>query len=141
MYKSEQAKERDMRDMRNTILIVTPDATEQRRLMKCLGPRNRVTWAARLDEAKAQIAQQQPDILLLEPDLPGGDGLDWVRQLRHDPATRAMIIVCVTHRATVRDKVAGFRAGVDDYIVQPVDLETFPYRLILLTRIARIRQP
>jgi DNA-binding response OmpR family regulator len=96
---------------------------------------------AGLKEAKAQMAQQRPDILLLEPDLSGGDGLEWVRQLRDDPATRSMVIVCITHRSTVRDKVAGFRAGVDDYIVQPVDLETFPYRLILLIRIARIRQP
>jgi DNA-binding response OmpR family regulator len=130
-----------MRDFRSTILIVTPDAGEQRRLVKCLGTRNRVIWVARLEEAKEQMAQQQPDILLLEPDLPGEDGLDWVRQLRQNPATRTMIIVCVTHRSAVRDKVAGFRAGVDDYIVQPVDLETFPYRLVLLTRIARLKQP
>ncbi len=129
-----------MRDLRSTIFIVTPDGMQQRRLVQCLGPRNRVAWAPCLEDARAQVARQQPDILLLEPDLPDGDGLDWVRELRRNAATRTMIIVCVTHRSTTRDKIDGFHAGVDDYIVLPVDPELFPCRLILLERITRLRQ-
>jgi DNA-binding response OmpR family regulator len=45
-----------------------------------------------------------------------------------------LIIACVTHRSSIRDKVAGFHAGADDYVVKPVNVETFMWRVVLLTK-------
>jgi DNA-binding response OmpR family regulator len=49
-----------------------------------------------------------------------------------------MIIICVTTRRAVQDKVRGFQAGADDYIIKPINPESFPLRLALLERLRRL---
>lgn len=118
-------------------LIIDPDAAHQQLLAHCLFPGFHVIGAARLTEATVQLQQHRPSVVLLDPDLPDGDGLRWVTQVRANPATRDLVIACITHRSSVRDKIAGFQAGADDYVVNPIDPDTFLYRITLLARIGR----
>ena len=93
--------------------------------------------ANNLSEATIYVRQVHPAVVVLDPDLPDGDGIEWLRRLRADPATKSLVVACVTHRSSIREKVTGFLAGADDYVIYPIDLETFAYRLALLARIGR----
>ncbi len=70
--------------------------------------------------ALEQIRQQEYDLVVLDLSLPGMDGLDLCRQLRaeHNP----LPVVMVTARDTLDDKLHGFDAGADDYLVKPFAL-------------------
>ncbi len=84
-----------------------------------------VLTAASGDEALAQAAQQ-PDLILLDINMPGPDGLDVCRRLREHLSCP---ILFLTARIETGDKVAGFQAGGDDYIVKPFDLDELGARV------------
>lgn len=64
-----------------------------------------------------RIREFRPDIAVLDIMLPSGSGLSLARQLRVESATAA--IVFVTARDAVEDRLGGFDAGADDYLVKP----------------------
>jgi DNA-binding response OmpR family regulator len=123
----------------NTIILVAePDVAQQRVLTEALRSRYKVICATSIADAAQKIVNHRPVVLLLEVNQPDGDGVQFVRQLRLDPRTKDMVVACVTSRSSVRDKVAGFQAGADDYIIKPVNSETFAYRLLLLLRLRNL---
>ena len=62
----------------------------------------------------------QPELVLLDVMMPGDlDGLQVCEQLRRDPATATLPIVLLTARAQASDRLAGERAGADDYLAKP----------------------
>src|SRR5690606_20335850 len=70
-------------------------------------------------EARLQIAERLPDLILLDWMLPGTTGLELARRLRRDGLTRAVPIIMLTARGEENDRVSGLEAGVDDYVVKP----------------------
>jgi two-component system OmpR family response regulator len=121
----------------STALVVAANFPDYERIARCLEPFYRMLKASSLKEATLQLREMRPAVVVLDPDLPDGDGMEWLRYLRSNPATRDLVVACVTHRSTVRDKVSGFIAGADDYVIYPIDIETFGYRVTLLARIGR----
>jgi two-component system phosphate regulon response regulator PhoB len=121
-----------------TALVAEPDFAQRQQLLACLGAHYRVLGAARFAEAVDVIAREHPQVLVLEPNLPDGDGFELIRRLRADPSTRAMIIACATTRSSIREKVAAFQAGGDDYVIKPIDLQAFAVRVLLLVRFRRL---
>ncbi len=69
--------------------------------------------------ARGQIADQRPDLLLVDWMLPDSSGLELTRTLRRDEATREIPIIMLTARAEEQDKIIGLDGGVDDYITKP----------------------
>src|SRR5512140_1767419 len=69
--------------------------------------------------AQSMIAERVPDLILLDWMLPGMSGLDLARRLRKDDLTRHVPIIMLTARGEETDRVGGFDAGVDDYVVKP----------------------
>lgn len=61
------------------------------------------------------------DVILLDIMLPGMDGLEFARRLRNEAAIETPILM-LTARDTLDDRLAGFRAGGDDYLVKPFSL-------------------
>lgn len=120
------------------VLIVDPDPQHREILAQILAPRCSVSHAETLAQAASHLAGQQPNVIIIERDLPDGDGLHFVQQVRSDPHMQNVSIACVTRRAAVRDKIAGFRAGVDDYVIKPVDPEIFLQRILLLMRVRQL---
>jgi two-component system phosphate regulon response regulator PhoB len=70
-------------------------------------------------EARAAIADAQPDIVVMDWMLPDVSGLELTRQLKRDTETREIPIIMLTARAEEDDRVAGLDGGADDYIVKP----------------------
>jgi len=70
-------------------------------------------------EARAAIADNFPDIILMDWMLPDISGLELTRELKRDPAMREIPVIMVTARAEEDDRVTGLDGGADDYIVKP----------------------
>jgi diguanylate cyclase (GGDEF)-like protein len=73
------------------------------------------------EDAMVQATRAQPDLVLLDMMMPGIDGYEVTKRLRHDPRTATASIIMLTARALPADKVLGLTAGCDDYIVKPFD--------------------
>jgi len=76
--------------------------------------------------ALAIIRKTRPDLILLDINLPGVDGVEMCRQIRHSCDTP---IIVVTARSAPRDKVLALDAGADDYMVKPFDSEELLARI------------
>lgn len=89
-----------------------------------------VDCAYTLEEARLAL-ERGWDLLILDCNLPDGDGLDLCRELRK----RGMLpVIFLTARDTERDMVEGFRAGCDDYIVKPFSVELLAQRVMAVLR-------
>ncbi|MDH4112984.1 MAG: response regulator transcription factor [Actinomycetota bacterium] len=66
--------------------------------------------------ALASVRGDRPDLIVLDLGLPGIDGLDVARELRHTSATP---IVMLTARGEESDRIVGLEIGADDYLVKP----------------------
>jgi two-component system, cell cycle response regulator DivK len=77
------------------------------------------------NQAAARIAAQPPDLILMDIQLPGVDGLELTRRLKADPATRHIVILALTAYAMKGDEARMRAAGCDGYIAKPIDVATF----------------
>ncbi len=80
------------------------------------------------------------DAIVLDITLPGMDGLAFCRRLRED-AGRNTPVLMLTARDTLDDKLAGFDAGADDYLVKPFELRELEARLGVLLKRGRPLRP
>ena len=69
--------------------------------------------------ARVQVADDRPDLVLVDWMLPDMSGLELTRMLKKDPATRELPIIMLTARADEHDKIRGLEGGADDYITKP----------------------
>ena len=76
---------------------------------------------------------QDYDIIVLDIMLPGMDGLTFCRKLREQGGKQTPILM-LTARDTLSDKLEGFEAGADDYLVKPFELQELEARLGALVR-------
>ena len=73
------------------------------------------------------------DVIVLDIMLPGMDGLSFCRKLREEGEKQTPVLM-LTARDTLSDKLEGFDAGADDYLVKPFELEELSARLRALVR-------
>jgi len=78
------------------------------------------------------------DVIILDLGLPGIDGLTLAQRIRHD-AKSSIPILMLTARDTLDDKLAGFSAGADDYLVKPFALKEVEARITALAKRAQGR--
>lgn len=84
-----------------------------------------VRTAEDAQQARAELAHALPDLVLMDIQLPGVDGLTLTRELRQSPRTRHLVIVAVTAYAMKGDEERAIQAGVDGYITKPISKEPF----------------
>jgi two-component system, OmpR family, phosphate regulon response regulator PhoB len=75
--------------------------------------------AAEVDSAQKALADNFPDLILLDWMLPGISGVEWARRLKKDPSFRELPIILLTARGEEEDKVRGLEIGADDYLTKP----------------------
>jgi DNA-binding response OmpR family regulator len=86
------------------------------------------------DEALRAAAQSQPDLLILDLNLPVLSGTEVCRVLRAQPATAQIPIIMLTARTSEADRVAGLDLGADDYITKPFSLRELAARVRAVLR-------
>jgi len=85
----------------------------------------RVIPARDAPEARAAAARVRPDIVLMDVNLPGVDGLELARELRSRPGWEDVPVVAVTALAMRGDRERILEGGLSGYIAKPVDVSTF----------------
>ncbi len=90
-----------------------------------------------VSEAQEEIRNRQPDLILTDLRLPGEDGtalLEWVRELPEPPA-----LILITAFGTVRQAVESLKAGADDFLTKPLDLDHLKVTLERALETRRLR--
>jgi two-component system, cell cycle response regulator DivK len=86
---------------------------------------HRVRSAGDARGARAELDRELPDLVLMDMQLPGTDGLELVAELRADPRFRRLPIVALTAHALRGDRERFLAGGCDGYIAKPIDVATF----------------
>ncbi len=89
-------------------------------------------YAANGIEGKALIEQNSYDVLILDINMPGMDGLSLCEKIRSDSNDTPVLML--TARDTLANKIEGFNAGTDDYMIKPFEIEELIVRLHALAK-------
>jgi two-component system cell cycle response regulator DivK len=111
-------------------ILVVEDNNRNRRLLKILLESRgyEVIEAVTGEEAMRYLRDSNPDLILMDIQLPNVDGLELTRNIKSDPKTADIPIVAVTAYAMKGDRERILEAGCDGYISKPIDTR----KLILL---------
>lgn len=93
-----------------------------------------VIRAGDAEEALVLIQATKPDLILMDIELPGMDGLALTRRLKESPELRGIPIVAITASAMKGDDAKAFSAGCDGYITKPIDSREFPRQVARFLR-------
>ncbi len=115
-------------------VLVVDDDTRLRDLLRQFLATNgyRVTTASNAAEARERMASLSFDLIVLDVNMPGEDGMSLTRSLR---GSNPVPILLLTARGEAEDRIAGFEAGADDYLPKP-----FEPRELLLRAAAVLRR-
>ena len=89
------------------------------------------------DEAELRLAENVPDLVILDWMLPGVSGLEICRRLRARESTRTLPVIMVTARGEEAERVRGLSVGADDYVVKPFSVPELMARVRALLRRSR----
>ena len=119
-------------------VLVVDDDKNTRLLMRALleGEHYTVTLAANGEEALGAMERNHVDLVVLDLMMPRMDGYEFTRELR--AANNDLPILMVSAKQLPDDRKKGFLAGIDDFMVKPVDEEELLLRIKALLRRAKI---
>ena len=84
-----------------------------------------VECARDLPEARRALQGPAPDLVLMDMNLKGADGLELVAELRADPRLRGLPVLALTAHAMRGDRERFLAAGCDGYLAKPIDVKSF----------------
>ena len=104
------------------VLVVDDSKTELMVLTHMLEKNGMsVRTAENADEAFRRLAQEKPDLILMDVVMPGKNGFQVTRAISRDPQYVGVPIIMCTSKTQETDRVWGMRQGARDYITKPVD--------------------
>jgi CheY-like chemotaxis protein len=108
------------------ILVVEDNSLNRQLVHDLLELRgHHVVEAATVDEARALLDGERPDLLLLDVQIPGGGGEAVIREVRQRPELAHLPIVAVTSLAMPGDRERLLSIGFQGYLSKPIDTRTF----------------
>lgn len=127
-------------DQSMRILLVEDDADTARSTMRLLKQDGHaVSLASTCSEALAKIRSDRPDLILMDRNLPDGDGLQLCRQCKADAALRDIFVVMISSSLTSKsDQVRGLESGADGYISRPIGNHELQARVGAFVRIVQL---
>ncbi|WP_040168427.1 response regulator transcription factor [Microbacterium gorillae] len=121
---------------RPRVLYVEDDAVIAEMTRDVLAEANDVVWESTVAAARTAAHSEAFDVLVLDRRLPGGDGLELLRELRGAGVrTPALMLTALD---SVADRVAGLDGGANDYLVKPFDFDELLARVRALHRGAAV---
>ena len=104
------------------VLLVDDSKTELHHLSEILLKRGyQVRTAENGDEAMRRLAEEKPDLILMDVVMPGTNGYQATRTIVRDEQTRNIPVIICTSKGLETDKIWGMRQGAFDYMVKPLD--------------------
>ena len=124
--------------MQNKLILVVEDEPAIREMLRFALTRAefRVAEAGSAQDARLQIAEQRPDLILMDWMMPGVTGVELTRELKGAAQTRD--VPMVTARAEEEDRVRGLNIGCDDYVSKPF---SFPELIARIQAVLRRSMP
>jgi two-component system, OmpR family, phosphate regulon response regulator OmpR len=114
------------------LLVIDDDRRLGRLLQRYLGESGyRVTVVGSLAEARAALRGLAFDLLVLDVMLPDGSGVDLASELRRESEVPILLL---TARGEAEDRIGGFEAGADDYLVKPFEPRELLLRIATILR-------
>ena len=120
------------------LLIVDDHPTNIFCLKELLEDDYQLTTAMSGEEALALAPVCRPDLVLLDVMMPGIDGYETCRRLRALPELHHTKILMVSARAMLQERMQGYEAGADDYIVKPFEEEELLAKIRVYVRLTPI---
>ena len=118
-----------------TILVIDDDELVSRTLQRTLKLYDYQVMVANSGPEGLQLARRhRPDLFVLDIMMPGMDGYQVCRQIRGDPLLADLPVLFLTARGKDEDKIEGFRAGADDYLSKPFNMEELQLRVKAILR-------
>lgn len=118
---------------RKRILVVEDNLMNMELVCEVLEAHGYEVWqATAATEALKHLTTGSPDLILMDVQLPGLDGLALTRRLKQDPATRGILVLALTAHAMKGDRDRILEAGCCGYIPKPIDIKE------LTTQVARL---
>jgi signal transduction histidine kinase len=106
-------------DGKARVLVVDDNADMRDYLARLLGQSWQVDVAANGREAIEHLARARPDLILTDVMMPELDGLDLLRRVRANAATRLTPVIVLSARSGEESRIEGLAAGADDYVIKP----------------------
>ena len=122
------------------ILLVDDDPGAYNRIQQAIGSDFHLYHAQSLMQARQYLIEYVPDVVICEVKLGAENGLELCRFIRTHPTLHHLPIMLLTSYTTLQDKIVGFNAGADDYVVKPYDPRHLIARIRLLTRMKNLEQ-
>jgi len=110
-------------DAPRPVVLIVDDLAANRDLIDGLldGHGYDVVQAGDGSEALAVVRDRQPDVVLLDIDMPVMDGITVCRTIKGDPATRLVPVILITAASDRETRIRGLEAGADDFLTKPFD--------------------
>jgi len=119
----------------STILVIDDDELVSRTLQRALKMYGYQVMVANSGTEGLQLARRhRPELFILDIMMPGADGYQVCRQIRGDPLLKDLPVLFLTAKAKDEDKIEGFRAGADDYLSKPFNMEELQLRVKAILR-------
>ncbi len=112
-----------------TVLVVDDTEANVDILVDALGDLYDVSVAMDGESAMETVAEEPPDIILLDIMMPGMDGYEVCGRLKSDPATAKIPVIFLTAMTEIENKTKGFQLGAVDYITKPFEVMEVQARL------------
>ena len=137
---SHQQAEAPETESRKANLLIVDDNGEFRQFL-CgeLAEQYNIHQAANGEEALTVIAEQDIDLMVSDVMMPAMDGMTLCRHIKQDVSTSHVMVILLTARTAEESKIEGFRAGADDYLPKPFNMEMLQLRISHLLELRRQR--
>jgi two-component system phosphate regulon response regulator PhoB len=132
-----------LKELAGALVLIVDDEKDLRTLLDFNLKRSgyRTVHAASGGEALQRAGSHNPDLILLDLNLPDVPGTDVCRQLKSDPATSTIPVVMLTARSAESDRIAGFELGADDFVPKPFSVRELVLRVEAILRRGQVAAP
>jgi CheY-like chemotaxis protein len=113
--------------MANELILIIEDNEKNRKLCRdVLQVKGYRTFESETAEDGLKLAlDQSPDLVLMDIQLPGMDGITAMKQLKADPKTQSIPIIAITASAMTHNRTTMLAEGFDGYQTKPISLKDF----------------
>lgn len=123
--------------MMRKVLVVDDDAASLRAICRVLADADDLRLQGVEDGEMALLAVRDwsPDLVLLDILMPGIDGYEVCRRIKADPASSATMVLLLSARSSLEDRLQGYAVQADDYLVKPYDPHELLAKVTILLRL------
>ena len=108
--------------MSSSVLVIDDSLTVRMDLKSAFeGGGYSCALAASLAEGRAALLEARFNLIVLDVQLPDGDGVEFLAELKAEPDTRSIPVILLSLEADVRARVRGLTTGADEYVAKPYE--------------------